>query len=139
MATKTLPAKRPVAALPRATIEYLYSDGKAMAESPWHVDAILYALATLRNRFADVARVQVAANMDLFYKEGDPDKKLAPDLFVVRGLAALPDKSYKVWEAGRPPPGARSSRADLQGKSSSAYAKRNGATSPHRPIEGGLP
>ncbi len=26
-----------------------------------------------------------------------------PDLFVVRGLAALPEPSYRVWVAGRPP------------------------------------
>ena len=103
MATKTIPANRRVAARPAALVEYPYSDGKAMAESPRHGDAMLYALATLRNRFADAARVQVGANMNLFYEEGDLDKKLAPDLFVVRGLAALPDTSYKVWEAGRPP------------------------------------
>ena len=96
--TRARPEKRPAAA-----VEYRYSDGKAMAESPRHVDAILYALATLRNRFAGSRFVQVGANMNLFYEEGDPEKKLVPDLFVVRGLAALPEPSYKVWEAGRPP------------------------------------
>lgn len=74
-----------------------------MAETPKHVDAILYALATLRNRFAGHARVQVGANMFVYYQEGDPGKRLTPDLFVVRGLEALPELSYKVWEAGRPP------------------------------------
>ena len=96
--TRARPEKRPAAA-----VEYPYSDGKAMAESPRHADAILYALATLRNRFAGSRFVQVGANMNLFYEEGDPEKKLVPDLFVVRGLAALPEPSYKVWEAGRPP------------------------------------
>ena len=96
--TRARPEKRPAAA-----VEYPYSDGKAMAESPRHADAILYALATLRNRFAGSRFVQVGANMNLFYEDGDPEKKLVPDLFVVRGLAALPEPSYKVWEAGRPP------------------------------------
>ena len=41
--------------------------------------------------------------MNLFYAEGDPDKKVVPDVFVVRGLAALPEPSYRIWEAGRPP------------------------------------
>ena len=86
-----------------APIEYPYSDGTAMAESPRHVDAIVYALATLRNHFASSPCVQVGANMNLFYEEGNPDKKLVPDLFVVRGLAALPEPSYRVWEEGRPP------------------------------------
>ncbi len=96
--TSARPAERSAAA-----IEYPYSDGKAMAESPRHVDAILYALAMLRNRFAESSLVQVGANMNLYYQEGDVEKKLVPDLFVVRGLAALPETSYRVWEAGRPP------------------------------------
>ncbi|MCY4595867.1 MAG: Uma2 family endonuclease [Bryobacterales bacterium] len=96
--TSARPAERSAAA-----IEYPYSDGKAMAESPRHVDAILYALAMLRNRFAESSLVQVGANMNLYYQEGDVEKKLVPGLFVVRGLAALPETSYRVWEAGRPP------------------------------------
>ena len=84
-------------------IEYPYSDGKWLAETPRHVDAILYAFTTLRNRFAVSSLVQVGANMNLYYQKGDVEKKLVPDLFVVRGLAALPETSYRVWEAGRPP------------------------------------
>ena len=37
-----------------------------MAESPSHVDAIRYALETLRNRFAASSLVEVEANMNLF-------------------------------------------------------------------------
>ena len=88
---------------PQPAVEYPYSDGKVMAETPKHVDAIIYALATLRNWFAGHARVQVGANMFVYYQEGDPGKRLTPDLFVVRGLEALPEPSYKIWEAGRPP------------------------------------
>ncbi len=74
-----------------------------MAETPLHVDAVLYALATLRNWFASHICVQVGANMFVYYQEGDTTKRLTPDLFVVRGLEALPERSYKLWEAGRPP------------------------------------
>lgn len=88
---------------PAAAVEYPYSDGKIMAEAPRHVDAIIYALSTLRNWFAGHPRVQVGADMFLYYQEGDNTKRLAPDLFVVRGLEALPEPSYKIWEAGRPP------------------------------------
>ena len=93
---------RPVAAPPDADM-YPYSDGKIMAETPLHVDAILYALATLRNWFASHVRVQVGANMFVYYQEGAASKRLTPDLFVVRGLEALPEPSFKIWEAGRPP------------------------------------
>ena len=95
-------AARPLIAPPDADM-YPYSDGKIMAETPLHVDAILYALATLRNWFASHVRVQVGANMFVYYQEGDASKRLTPDLFVVRGLEALPEPSYKIWEAGRPP------------------------------------
>ena len=93
---------RPVAP-PRSAVEYPHSDGKIMAASPKHVDTIVYTLATLRNWFAGYSRVQVGANMLLYYQEGDSTKQLAPDLFVVRGLDALPEPSYRLWEAGRPP------------------------------------
>ena len=74
-----------------------------MAETPRHVDAIVYALATLRTWFAAYTAVQVGANMFVYYQEGDTSKRLTPDLFVVRGLEALPERSYKLWEQGRPP------------------------------------
>ena len=71
---------------PPAAAEYPHSDGKIMAESPKHVDAIIYALLTLRNRFAGHCRVQVGADMLLYYQEGDSTKPITPNLFVVRGL-----------------------------------------------------
>ncbi len=74
-----------------------------MGETGLHVDAILYALATLRNWFASHLRVQVGANIFLYYQEGHISKRLTPGLFVVRGLEALPERSYKIWEVGRPP------------------------------------
>ncbi|MDE0106619.1 MAG: Uma2 family endonuclease [Bryobacterales bacterium] len=86
-----------------AAVEYPYSDGKIMAEVPRHVDAIFYAMATLRNWFARHDRVQVGANMFLYYQEGDNTKRVTPDLFVAKGLKALPEQSYKLWEEGRPP------------------------------------
>ena len=93
---------RPVGPPPGADI-YPYSDGKPMGETGLHVDAILYALATLRNWFASHLRVQVGANIFLYYQEGHISKRLTPGLFVVRGLEALPERSYKIWEVGRPP------------------------------------
>ncbi len=93
---------RPLAVTPTDD-EYPYSDGKIMAETPRHVDAIIYSLATLRTWFAGRHRVQVGANMFVYYQEGDASKRLTPDLFVVRGLEALPERSYKLWETGRPP------------------------------------
>lgn len=89
--------------VPMVADEYPYSDGKPIAETPKHLDAIFFAMGTLRNWFADQPRVQVGANMFVYYQEGDKTKRLTPDLFVVRGLEALPERSYKLWETGRPP------------------------------------
>ncbi len=91
------------ATLRPAAVEYPCSDGKIIAEVPRHVDAIFYAMATLRNWFARHDRMQVGANMFLYYQEGDNTKRVTPDLFVVKGLKALPEQSFKLWEAGRPP------------------------------------
>ncbi len=99
MASTTAPATAP----PPAAVEYPFSDGKMIAELPKHGDAILYALATLRNWFARDDRVQVGASIFLYYQEGDNTKRVTLDLFVARGLEAMPEYSYKLWEAGRPP------------------------------------
>ena len=152
MATTKAPTERHAP----APVEYPYSDGKAMAESPRHVDAIVNALATLRNRFATSPYVQVGANMNLFYEEGDAEKKLVPDLFVVRGLAALPEPSYKVWETGRPPGfvlevASPASESRDRGEKQALYASMGvteywrfnpvgplvGASSPDQRLEGG--
>ena len=95
--------RAPATAPPRAAVEYPFSDGKMIAELPKHGDAILYALATLRNWFARHDRVQVGASIFLYYQEGDNTKRVTLDLFVARGLEAMPEYSYKLWEAGRPP------------------------------------
>ena len=99
-----MPSTRaPATAPPPAAIDYPFSDGKMIAELPKHGDAILYALATLRNWFARDDRVQVGASIFLYYQEGDNTKRVTLDLFVARGLEAMPEYSYKLWEAGRPP------------------------------------
>ncbi len=95
--------KAPATAPPPAAVEYPFSDGKMIAELPKHGDAILYALATLRIWFARHDRVQVGASIFLYYQEGDNTKRVTLDLFVARGLEAMPEYSYKLWEAGRPP------------------------------------
>ena len=53
--------KTPRAKQTSAIVQYPYSVGEAVAEGPRHVEAILYALATLRNRFAAAPFVQVGA------------------------------------------------------------------------------
>ncbi|NES24646.1 MAG: Uma2 family endonuclease, partial [Symploca sp. SIO3E6] len=44
--------------------------------------------------------VYVSGNLEIFYKQGIPSAKVAPDVFVVFGIRDYPRTSYKVWEEG---------------------------------------
>jgi Uma2 family endonuclease len=45
----------------------------------------------------------VAANMLLYYEEGNPAACVVPDVFVVQGVAKHERRIYKVWEESQPP------------------------------------
>jgi len=83
---------------------YPESDGKPMAETPWHLEEMFYLFGGVKDHFRDAADVYVGANQFLYYVEGDPRRVVAPDLFVVRGVPKLPARgTYKLWKEGRPP------------------------------------
>jgi hypothetical protein len=76
------------------TIEYPDSDGKPMAETAIHVRAIMYLydvfeflLKTIR---ADLS-IYLAADMFLYYQEGNPRANKSPDLMLIKGV----DGSYQ--------------------------------------------
>ncbi len=85
--------------------EVLYpeSDGELMAETGIHVTLIAYFLAMLRILLRNRQDVYVGANMLLYYREGDPRKSVAPDLFVVFGVSGHERRVWKVWEEGKGP------------------------------------
>jgi Uma2 family endonuclease len=90
---------------PSAKTEVYYpdSDGKPLGETPLHVLNLFYLRDPLDTWFADDPNTFVAANMFVYYVEGDPHKHVSPDVFVVRGvpkLPAPPRRSYKVWQEG---------------------------------------
>jgi len=84
-------------------IVYPERDGLPMAETGVHVALIAYVFAMLRAFFENRPDVYVGANMFLYYHEGDPTKRVAPDLFVVFGTAKAERRIWKVWEEGRVP------------------------------------
>lgn len=86
-----------------AEIEYPESDGQPMAETDKHRDLMFALIAALQNHFADEPDVYVSGNLLLYYIEGDPTKCVAPDVFVVRGVAKHERRIYKLWEEGRAP------------------------------------
>lgn len=50
----------------------------------------------LREYFRE-EKVYVSANLFIYYSEGDPEERVAPDVFVVKGVAAHARENYQLW------------------------------------------
>lgn len=81
---------------------YPDSDGKPMAETGIHVTSILWLYAMLRHHFRARDDIYVAANMFLYYVEGQPKKRRAPDIMVAKGVQNSREerRSFKTWVEG---------------------------------------
>ncbi len=88
---------------PEAGIDYPESDGEPMAETDKHRDLMTALIGSLWNHFAGETDVYVSGNLLLYYVEGDPDKSVAPDVFVTRGVGKHERRSYKLWEEQHAP------------------------------------
>lgn len=86
-----------------STIVYPESDGKPVGETDWHISVILYLRAALRFFFRQVDDLYVAANMLVYYEEGDPHLVKVPDVFVVKGVNKADRATYKLWEENAVP------------------------------------
>jgi Uma2 family endonuclease len=84
-------------------IVYPESDGEPMAETGFHVTLIAYFLAMLRAFYRGRKDVYVGADMLMYYREGDPRKSVAPDLFAAFGVPGHERRTWKVWAEGKGP------------------------------------
>jgi len=84
----------------RATIDedlYPSSDGEPMAETQIHV-LLLMALYQPLRLFYQPRGIFMAANLFLYYREGEPKARRAPDIMAVKGIDVRPlRRSFKVW------------------------------------------
>jgi Uma2 family endonuclease len=98
-----------MSAIPLVRDETYYpdSDGEPMAETPVHMEEMVYVWEALTDRFEDDSDVFVGANMFLYYRRGDPRAVVEPDGFVVKGVPKLPGgvqrRKYLLWEEGQVP------------------------------------
>lgn len=92
----------PVGTLPEE-VEYPSSDGVAFAETAWHATAKIRAQEALAQHFIDRLGVVVGCDMLMFYREGDNQASLAPDVYVAFGVGSHNRDNYRVWEEGKPP------------------------------------
>ena len=103
--TKVNTEKKAIAsATNSATSEIIYpsSDGEPLAETQQHVLAILMALALLRLYLQEQQAV-VFADQYLYYIEGNPRARVAPDVMVVFDIEKRLYANYKIWEGKQTP------------------------------------
>lgn len=85
-------------------IEYPDTDGLPMAESDFQRQYLSYAVEVLRIYFQDYADVYVSGNLFIYYEQGNPKAVVAPDVFVVFGVARRDRFSYKLWQESNKAP-----------------------------------
>ena len=107
---------------------YPDSDGQPIAETDFQRKPLWYANDALARRYRGRPDVYVSANLFVYYEEGNPRAVVAPDVFVVLGVAGHDRRTYKVWEEGKGPDfvlevTSRSTRGTDQGSKRQVYAK----------------
>ncbi|NUN64029.1 Uma2 family endonuclease [Pseudanabaena biceps] len=94
-----------IQAIPKE-IFYPSEDGEPLAETSVHADAIIATVAVLRNylaeKFAERSPV-VLADQFLYYAQGFPRLRVAPDVMVIFDIPQQPYDNYKIWETGQIP------------------------------------
>ena len=86
-----------------AAVEYPSGDGKPMAENDWQLHAILDSVSALHRYFETRPDVYVSGDLLIYYEEGNPRARVAPDVFVVFGVPGHKRPVYKLWEEGEVP------------------------------------
>jgi Uma2 family endonuclease len=112
---------------PAQQIDYPERDGKPMAETDTHRQAMTDTIQTLADFFRDQPDVYVAGNLLLYYEEGNPKASVAPDVFVVFGVPKGLRRTYKLWEERQAPAvviefTSRSTRLEDQGEKRVVYS-----------------
>ena len=75
-----------------------------MAETDKHQDAMFYAIFALKMHFQSRPDVYVSGNNFVHFVEGDRNRHLSPDCYVVFGARSKgPRDNFKTWEEGASP------------------------------------
>ena len=81
---------------------YPSSDGEPVAETFVHLYAMLITLEVLRQYLAG-QRATVLGNQFLYYAQGLPKLRVAPDVMVIFDVEPGGRDNYKIWEEGQAP------------------------------------
>ncbi|TAD99552.1 MAG: Uma2 family endonuclease [Oscillatoriales cyanobacterium] len=91
-----------VTTLKTSEIVYPSADGEPVAETYDHVYAIFTTLIVLKQYLAG-RRATVLANQFLYYAQGFPKLRVAPDVMVIFDVEPGGRDNYKIWEEGQVP------------------------------------
>jgi Uma2 family endonuclease len=83
-------------------IIYPSSDGEPLAESYSHLYAILTTLEVLKQYLAG-RQATVLADQFMYYAQGFPRMRVAPDVMVIFDVAPGGRDNYKIWQEGQVP------------------------------------
>lgn len=87
---------------PTSQIVYPSADGEPVAETYDHLYAILTTLEVLK-QYLTGRQATVLANQFLYYAQGFPKVRTAPDVMVIFDVAPGGRDNYKTWEEGQVP------------------------------------
>jgi Uma2 family endonuclease len=83
-------------------IYYPCGDGQPVAETFDHLYVILITIEVLR-LYLQHEQACILGNQFLYYEEGSPSKRCAPDVMVIFGVKPGSRDNYKIWEEGEIP------------------------------------
>jgi Uma2 family endonuclease len=87
-------------------VYYPSSDGKPMAETDIHVDALVLLRQALQD-FENRSEVLITTNLFWYWEQGNPKARRAPDVMIVPGVPAQPPRrSFRSWQEGGAVPAA---------------------------------
>lgn len=81
---------------------YPSSDGEPLAETSVHADAIINTVGEVRQYLQGQSTI-VLADQFLYYAQGFPRLRVAPDVMVIFNVAPGGRDNYKIWEEGQVP------------------------------------
>jgi Uma2 family endonuclease len=81
-------------------VYYPSSDGKPMAETEFHIDAIIMLLEGLKDYFAARTDVYVVGNINWYWEEGNRRACRSPDTMVFFGVEPRRRRSFRSWNEG---------------------------------------
>ena len=84
-------------------VTYPESDGRPVGETGRHAYAFVDLVPLLDHRFRHREDVYVGGNQFLYWVEGDPTRRVAPDVYVLPKVdpESVPS-SWQLWEVGPP-------------------------------------